>query len=233
MTPGTVAPAQLMDPVTAISTRQLRDASLRALRARGVPYAAALPAAVGIEWMEAVAGMGLASVVALLERPSAAGVWAWKLDPTEKPRPALDASGVLLAAPLTELLAAAPGPLSLGELQEPWMLVPALVDYVALTGRALTVTWTRGSHSGSCTANKSNTRLMAAASAGPGPWACRLVLDQLLEVSGEPRGEALLLQPGHAARLVSAARRDGLTVDGGQWHCLLEHARGFLVEDGR
>jgi hypothetical protein len=224
MTAGTVPPAP---STVAVSTRQVRDVALRALRARGVPYGPASDAAAGVERMEVLAQCGLAALVALLGRGPARPAFAVGTDAAGQPAVPAAASGVLLAPPVRDLLAAAPQELVFPALHEPWMLAPALADHGRRTGRALRLHWDGPSGPGSCVVAGGRLHLDGRLAATADPWRVRL---EFPDEPGEPSTRPGLDGDEEAA-VLTAARRSGLAVVAADWELAVASARGFLVED--
>jgi hypothetical protein len=224
MTTVTVPPAPYS---IGISTRQLRDVALRALRARGVPYGPASDAAAGVERMEVVAQCGLSALVAVLGREPATPAFTVSVDAAGQPAVPADASGVLLAPPVRDLLAAVPRELVFLALHEPWMLAPGLADHGRRTGRTVRLHWDGPSGPGSCVVAGGRLRLDGRLAAAPVPWRGHLkVTDEVAEPSAGPG-----MDGDEEAALVTAARQSGLAVAATDWELAVASARGFLVED--
>ncbi|WP_157936730.1 hypothetical protein [Geodermatophilus chilensis] len=222
----TVPPAPAPSSV-GISTRQLRDVALRALRARGVPYGPASDAAAGVERMEVVAQCGLSALVAVLGREPATPAFTVSADAAGQPAVPADASGVLLAPPVRDLLAAVPQELVFLALHEPWMLAPALADHGRRTARTLRLQWDGPSGPGSCVVAGGRLHLDGRLAAAPVPWRGRLEFTD--EVKEPPAGPGL--GGDEEAALLTAARRSGLAVAAADWELAVASARRFLVED--
>jgi hypothetical protein len=224
MTAVTVPPAPSS---VGISTRQLRDVALRALRARGVPYGPASDAAAGVERMEVVAQCGLSALVALLGRDTGTPDFAVSVDAAGQPAIPADASGVLLAPPVRDLFAAVPQELVFFALHEPWMLAPALADHGRRTGRTVRLDWDGPSGPGSCVVAGGRLHLDGRLVATRVPWHGRLQFTD--EVREPPAGPGM--DGDEEAALLTAARRSGLVVPAADWELAVASARRFLVED--
>ncbi len=210
-----------------ISTRQLRDIALRALRARGVPYGPASEAAGGVEHMEVLAQCGLSSLVARLHRSSRPPAFAMSVDAAGQLTVPIGASGVLLAPPLRDLLATGVRELELPAMHEPWMLAPALAEYARRSRQAVCLRWDGSTRSGACVAvggPRGPLHLHGWTSASPAAWSCHLQWGQ----PAEPLA-GLTLEADQEAELLAAARRDGLAVRAADWGYAAAAARAFLV----
>jgi hypothetical protein len=211
-----------------ISTRQLRDIALRALRAQGVPYGPASEAAGGVEHMEVLAQCGLSSLVALLHRSPGPSAFALRVDAAGQPTVPVGASGVLLAPPLRDLLATDPRDLELPAMHEPWMLAPALAEHARRSGQPVSLRWDGSTRSGACVAvggPRGPLHLHGWTSATSVAWSCHL---QLVGQLAEPLA-GLTLEAAEQAELLAAARRDGLAVRAADWEYAAAAARAFLV----
>lgn len=215
-------------PVTTtvrISTRQVRDVALRTLRARGVHHAAAAAAAGTVARLEIVTGTGLADLRALLTRKGPFRASPITIDRAGDIRVSPGSSGLLLAAPLGDLLALGRFPSRSDGIHEPSALWPALVEHSRRTGATIALSWSAVGSGGGCWTTATGGIGFHGTPALPaGPWTCRL--------GPPPRRDPSLT----AAALADAglrARRDGLAVDAASWAELSGLARGFLVDDGR
>lgn len=209
-----------------ISTRQVHDVALRTLRARGVHHAAAAAAAATVERLEIVTGTGLADLRALLARAGPVPAGPITLDAGGGVRPPSGASGLLLAAPLGDLLALGRYPSRIAPVHEPCALWPALVDHARRTGTPLALRWAAAGTGGGCATTMSGGIGFDGAAPGPGAWTCRL--------GPAPRRDPSVTAPAPAEAVARArSRRDGLAVDARVWAELTGLARGFLVDDGR
>jgi hypothetical protein len=213
-----------------ISTRQLRDIALRALRARGLPYGPASEAARGVEQMEVLAQCGLSSIVALLHRSPGPSAFALRVDAAGQPTFPAGTSGVLLAPALRDLLATDPRELVLPAVHEPWMLAPALAEHAQRSGQAVCLRWSGSTMSGACVAvggSRERLHLHGWTSAIPAAWTCRL---QFVDQPAEPSA-GLTIDAAEQAELLAAARRNGLAVRAADWEYAVAVARAFLVDD--
>jgi hypothetical protein len=208
-----------------ISTRQVRDVTLRVLRVRGVHHAAAAAAAITVERLETGTGTGLAALRAMLAREGPIPACSIATDAGGDVRVPPGSSGLLLAAPLGDLLALDRSPSRIDGIHEPFALWPALVEHTRRTGTTIALSWAALGAGGGCwTTATGGIGFCGTPPLAAGPWTCRL--------GPAPRRDPSIT----AAALAEAsrrARRDGLAVDARCWAELATLARGFLVDDGR
>lgn len=208
-----------------VSSRQVVDVSVRTLRTRGLPYAAARAAADVVEELEAVDAIGLRALAAALQRPV--------VEPTVT-EAGLDAHGagsLLVVEAAVDLLCLSSA-VDITDVGEPYALLSALGRVTADRGGAWCAQWSvrssaaDGSMSGGCAVGADGTAWRwGGVPTDPRPAAPTLAVRIR---TGVPAEHAVRV-PNAASALV-AARESGLVVGRACWEPLATAAQAFLVE---
>ncbi len=204
-----------------VSSRQVVDVTVRTLRTRGLPYAAARAAADVVEELEAVDASGLRALAAALQRPV--------VEPTvtDAGLDAHGAGGLLVVEAGVDLLCLS-GAVDIADVGEPYALLSALRRVVDDRGGSWCARWSDadGSAPGGCAVSADGSACCWGGT--PTPHRPAAATHTVRIHAGHPVEHAVRL-PDAASALV-AARESGLVVDHDHWGPLAAAAQAFLVD---